>query len=463
MIIEDLFLLAGPRVETEYDPVVEEERLQKSKHERLETAELFSSTIDAQQLSQDLHQESFTTQLITKIVDNLQVTIKNIHIRFEDSTSNPERMFAVGVTLKSLSAVSTDADWNDSFIVNPQDAVNKLVKLHSFSVYWNTRDQPVQKLTYEEFVRTARELIDHDDHSYVLRPVSGIGKATLNKHLVEGVPKTLIDVFFDAFALNLNYEQYFDILSTLAAFSTAQRALPYRKFRPAGDSLSSAELFRYAITCYRSQISERNRRRSWQYVLQRRDDRKEYINLYSNKLILGTLTGEDADRLGELERKLEFEDLLQYRSVAKAFAKKSQASTPKGYGTRILGWLGFKESANVYPTCWVSFLTNYPRRRSSSKRKTSRSSTRRSTLTLRASREPTTPCPMRSYSRSILSSAKDRSPSPRIRRRPSRWHRSSSPSFWPPLSRGQRRWPSTWPSRTWCWWRISCPSRTLEN
>lgn len=354
VIIENLFLLAGPRVETTYDPAAEEERLQKSKQEKLETAELFSASVDSK-LSQDIHQESFTTQLITKIVDNLQVTIRNIHIRFEDSSSNPERMFAIGLTLRSLSAISTDADWNETFLVNPQDAVNKLVNLNNFSVYWNTRDRSLQKLSYEEFVEVAQELIDNPAHSYVLQPVSGIGKATLNKLFKEGVPKTLLDVVFDAFALNINYEQYFDILSTLAALSTAQRAMPHRKYRPVGDSISPLDLFRYAITCYRSQISERNRRRTWSYVLQRRADRNDYINLFSNKIILGTLTGGDAERLAVLENKLDFDDLLHYRNVAKAFAKKSQANTPKGYGSWIFGWLGFKESANVLPVVFALF------------------------------------------------------------------------------------------------------------
>jgi hypothetical protein len=41
-------------------------------------------------VSDDLQQNaSFTEQLITKIVDNLQISIKNIHIRYEDAQSNP--------------------------------------------------------------------------------------------------------------------------------------------------------------------------------------------------------------------------------------------------------------------------------------------------------------------------------------------------------------------------------------
>lgn len=34
--------------------------------------------------------ESFTSSLVTKVVDNLQITVRNIHIRYEDALSNPE-------------------------------------------------------------------------------------------------------------------------------------------------------------------------------------------------------------------------------------------------------------------------------------------------------------------------------------------------------------------------------------
>ena len=41
-------------------------------------------------LEEEQKQASFTAQLVTKIVDNLQISINNIHIRYEDSHSNPD-------------------------------------------------------------------------------------------------------------------------------------------------------------------------------------------------------------------------------------------------------------------------------------------------------------------------------------------------------------------------------------
>lgn len=343
VVVEDLFLLAGPRVEAEYDAELEEERAQKAKQERLEAVEIFSASVE-NELADDVHQESFTTQLVTKIVDNLQVTVKNIHIRFEDSTSNPERTFCVGVLLKSLTAVSTDGEWNPTFLVNAHDAVNKLVELDSFALYWNTRERGMKDDSYEDFVEQCRERICDDSHSYILKPVSGEGKATLNKFLKEGIPKTILDIFFDAFALNVNYEQYFDILSALASLSTAQRALPYRKYRPTG-KVSPIDLLRFAVTCYRERIHARNEKRKWSYIIQRREDRKEYVNLYSNKIIKGQLTGEDEARVIKYERKLSFDDIAHYRSLARAFAKKSKASAPKGAANRLWTFLGYKHTS----------------------------------------------------------------------------------------------------------------------
>jgi vacuolar protein sorting-associated protein 13A/C len=51
-----------------------------------------------------------------KVVDNLQVFVDKIHIRYEDSTSNPNHPFAFGITLGGLHAQSTDVDWKPTFL-----------------------------------------------------------------------------------------------------------------------------------------------------------------------------------------------------------------------------------------------------------------------------------------------------------------------------------------------------------
>ena len=42
--------------------------------------------------------DGFFARIITRIMDNVEVTIKNVHIRYEDSANG----FSIGVTLGSL-------------------------------------------------------------------------------------------------------------------------------------------------------------------------------------------------------------------------------------------------------------------------------------------------------------------------------------------------------------------------
>ena len=45
-------------------------------------------------------QQSFTAALTTTIVDNVQIQVKNVHIRYEDALSDPGHPFAAGLTLR---------------------------------------------------------------------------------------------------------------------------------------------------------------------------------------------------------------------------------------------------------------------------------------------------------------------------------------------------------------------------
>lgn len=49
-----------------------------------------------------------------KILDNLKINIKNIHIRFEED--NQEHTYSFGISLKSLTFGNTDREWKPVFI-----------------------------------------------------------------------------------------------------------------------------------------------------------------------------------------------------------------------------------------------------------------------------------------------------------------------------------------------------------
>lgn len=68
---------------------------------------------------------TFVEKLITNIIKNIQLTIKNIHIRYEDTTTNPQSPFSLGVTLSDLIVESTDENWRKAIV----EDISKIFKV----------------------------------------------------------------------------------------------------------------------------------------------------------------------------------------------------------------------------------------------------------------------------------------------------------------------------------------------
>ena len=94
------------------------ERQYQQKIRKLANSELAKPLTDAKN-------ETFAEQLMTKVLNNLQFSVTNIHVRYEDNVSAPQR-FAAGITLSELSAISTDENWIPQTI---GDAINTIHKV----------------------------------------------------------------------------------------------------------------------------------------------------------------------------------------------------------------------------------------------------------------------------------------------------------------------------------------------
>lgn len=131
--------------------------------------------------------------MVTKIVDNLQVTIKNIHFRYEDAISHPEReLFSFGFTLESLSAFSTNFNWEEAYVADVVDRIYKMVNLEDLSIYWDSWSRiSLQGLDTDQFLQEFLKIIRlEEDRNHVLCPISGNAKVSdmyLNSNLRSGV------------------------------------------------------------------------------------------------------------------------------------------------------------------------------------------------------------------------------------------------------------------------------------
>ena len=54
-------------------------------------------------LKKDPKPDTFAEKLVANVIKNLEVTVSNIHVRYEDTVTDPSKPFSVGVTLHGLS------------------------------------------------------------------------------------------------------------------------------------------------------------------------------------------------------------------------------------------------------------------------------------------------------------------------------------------------------------------------
>lgn len=347
--IEDVYLLASPKEEAEYNEEEEERRKQRIKMEKLDSAELLKErSQEGLSAEEQKRTQSFTESLVTKIVDNLQVTVKNIHVRYEDAISAPGHPFALGVTLEEFSAISTDGEWKPTFISDSGKTTHKLATLEALAVYWNTDTSlmgpgrevatPGVEITpHAEMLKNFRSMIVRGDnelsgnHQFILKPVSGQAKLELDKTGSAQVPKFKANLLFDEIGLVLDDHQYRDGLMMVDLFHYFIRHQEYKKYQPKGvrPKEDPRAWLQFAGNAILSKIHERNRRWSWDYFRERRDDRKRYIELFRKKKQGQQLLPPENDDLNKLEWKLDYEDLRFWRSLARNQLKRENAEALK--------------------------------------------------------------------------------------------------------------------------------------
>ena len=342
--IEDVFLLAAPKEDTEYNEEEEAKRANDVKLEKLENAELLKSR-NTEGLSEEEQQksQSFTESVTTAIVDNLQVSIKNIHIRYEDSIAAPGHPFALGLTLQEFSAVSTDKDWRPSYIQSTSGTTNKLAVLNALAFYWNTDDTlfgtgkgeevgvEAQGADHEDMIEKFRKAMEEgENHQYMLKPVSGRAAVEIDKTGKIDKPKIKARLLFNELGFVLDDEQYRDALMMVDLFHYFIRHQEYKKLQPKSTPKEDPKAWlRFAFRSVYIKIQERNRRNSWDYIKERRDDRIRYIEFFKKKKKEEKMEPTETEELTNLEKKLSYEDLRFWRSLARNQLRKENAGVKK--------------------------------------------------------------------------------------------------------------------------------------
>ncbi|RDB28887.1 Vacuolar protein sorting-associated protein 13 [Hypsizygus marmoreus] len=332
ILIEDVYLLVVPSPQMNDDPEEEERRAQAAKAERLENAELLHMRGQAETSGETPQAQGLWESLITKVINNLQVTVKNIHVRYEDNLSVPGHPFAAGVTLAGFAAVSVNEEWEPAFIESTAGAIHKLANLQSLAVYFDTDSSSMAGLPPVEAKKKFFDMISHGQdtgHQFILKPVSGEGRIIVNHKVDQKTPRFDVQLIFDEIGVALDDNQYRDIISLFDMYHVYVRQRQYRRFRPQEVSITAARSrLLFAGNAILEGVRERNRKWTWAYFAERRDDRNRYVDLFEKK-VMNLLAGTELKDIEDLEKKLSYEDIRFYRSIARSRLRKDQALRKK--------------------------------------------------------------------------------------------------------------------------------------
>ncbi|CDF40126.1 unnamed protein product [Chondrus crispus] len=204
-------------------------------------------------------------ELRAKIVDNIQVQLSGISLRFEDPFSDPARPYIVSMVCKSLKAVSANELWEEAFVERssdaPQSLARKLVEVKGFHIDWapitprdspglsrgtkNPGDQQCHFDTPEmlkQFMSADSSSNANGQHAAhgvksLLQPVDGFMRLRLSRgasspavsqDATEPEPAADLDIRFPNISVDLDDVQYASLLQTSVYFAR----LATRGFRP---------------------------------------------------------------------------------------------------------------------------------------------------------------------------------------------------------------------------------------
>ena len=246
--------------------------------------------------------DGFSAKLLAQVLQNLTITIEDVHFRYEDEMTNPDCPFAVGVSLKKLALESTDSCWTPRIVLEPSKQFFKLVSLESLSVYWISnadrrtallRRQPGAEQTaqFRHGIATTRHR--PYESCYIIGPITSYAKLRINSRPeLDGsnysIPKIFLNLTMQEICVGLTPQQYRDIILLLHSIERMSRASPYRKYRPpAVQSYQNhyRTWWRFAYTCVLEE-NVRRRRRNWQWsnIKAHRTLVRKYVALFKSKL-----------------------------------------------------------------------------------------------------------------------------------------------------------------------------------
>ncbi|GJQ74448.1 hypothetical protein Trydic_g21318 [Trypoxylus dichotomus] len=280
--IEDLHVVASP--------VVNYDKFDAEKNKRLLRAIKRKALNDISAKTEIIGgPTSFSEYLITTIVNNMQLNINNVHIRYEDGVSD-QTSVGCGICIGHITAELTNSKWKASRHLRISDTCYYLVKIEAFSIYWNPNHTLAEWKLPSQYYHWRNAMtnslknfsINNEAFEFLIKPMAAKIKMTINRNADGDIGKVLSDVVVQDCNIQISKEQFRSMFCIVDALKRMWIAWEHLSIRPKERVLENSRVWwRYA---YLACTEQRIRPYTWSRIRLVRRNYKKYTEIYKKIL-----------------------------------------------------------------------------------------------------------------------------------------------------------------------------------
>ncbi|XP_073089325.1 intermembrane lipid transfer protein VPS13D isoform X8 [Manis javanica] len=310
--ISSLHLIGAPEKIQDFND--EKEKLLERERKKALLQALEEKWKNERQQKGESYWYSVTASVVTRIVENIELKIQDVHLRFEDGITNPSRPFAFGICIKNVSVQNA-----------VREPVQKLMRkkqldVAEFSIYWDVDCTLLGDLPQVELQEAMDKSRESREHHYILEPVcaSALLKRNCSKEPLRSrhTPRIECDIHLETIPLKLSQLQYRQIMAFLKELERKERQTKFRKWKPrAAVSENCREWWYFALNANLNEIREQRKRCTWDFLLHRARDAVSYTDKYFSKLKGVLMSADDKEEMCRIEEEQSFEELKILREL----------------------------------------------------------------------------------------------------------------------------------------------------
>ncbi|GMG99180.1 hypothetical protein Nepgr_001020 [Nepenthes gracilis] len=339
ILLEDVFICAGQRDDHEWSADAVDRRDLAAKKAKLAAAEL---TKLSRRVCYNQGGQSFISHIAGKILDNIQVSIRNVHILYNEGQSHLMQT-VFGLRFSSLTIMKHSAIWSSSWKARAGQ-VSKMVEICGLGFYCSTFQKSLD-LASVDASGDSRTWLDvrlgADKNDYILAPFDASLLVVKSGKLDHDCPQYSVSAELVKLVFSIDSGQLRHMLAFSDYISTCLLREKYGRYRPWCSPLSrklegwQKLWWHYAQESVLQDVRKKLKKTSWRYLGWRLACRRKYVNIYKIKLhFLQQEQPVEENVLQELEKMegdYEIDDILSFRSIAEKELEDSVLNYPSSY------------------------------------------------------------------------------------------------------------------------------------